>query len=60
MGGKLNTFHVGFVVRVIDRTAKFSAFRQIVRTGNVCNVGFVFRVRDPTFKFFGFGLNYEY
>ena len=28
MGGKLNTFDVGFVVRVINRTQKISAFRQ--------------------------------
>ena len=50
------------VVRIINRTQKFSVFRQSCEyySRNVCSVGFVFRARDSTSKFFGFGLSYEY
>ena len=46
-------FHVGFLVRVIDHTQKFSAFRHSrdQETYAMHSVGFIFGVKNPTSKF---------
>ena len=44
--------YIGIVVRVIDRTQNFSAFRQSRESGNVCNVRFVFRVKGSCIQGF--------